>query len=152
MTELKEGVYIAQGPETNVLVKIIGQSPFSEIVGAIDLNAFCKDGTVRKLTEKDVEVQDILSCPEKYRFEVPSLTEAVNGVGMIELGEVDIKGLTQSEEEIIKCTKKIKELDCIYERTVAETKMKIWLKNSFNYSLSQGEFIIKKLRAKLAAK
>ena len=35
---LKAGMWIAQGPETNVLLLLSGVEPLLEVVGAIDLN------------------------------------------------------------------------------------------------------------------
>lgn len=38
--ELKAGMWIAKGPEINVLLRVCGKSPLLEIKGAIDLNYF----------------------------------------------------------------------------------------------------------------
>ena len=153
MKELKPGVYIAQGKETNVLINVQGNGQFMEIVSAIDLNAFYKDGTVKKLDKTSIEVVDIMSFQESYNFEAPSLTDAVKSAGLaFKIEDIDPNGLSQSEEEITKCSKKLKELDSFYDRQTAETKMKLWLKHELGYSLSQGDFIIKKLRQKIATK
>ena len=147
MKELKPGVFIAQGKQNNVLINVQGNGQFMEIVSAIDLNAFYKDGTVKKLDKTSVEVVDIMSFQESYNFEVPSLTDAVKSAGMvINLDDIDPNGLTQSEEELQKCFKKLKELDSYWNRETAETKMKVWLMHEFGYALNQGTFIINKLR------
>ncbi len=145
MKQLTSGVFIAQGPETNILVNVQGSGQFMEIISAIDLNAFYKSGTVKQLDKNSLELVDIMSFPERYNFEVPSLTDAVKGNGFAtDLN--NITELSQSEEELAKCMKKLKEFDSFYEKVMAETKMKIWLKNELGYSLSQGDFIINKLR------
>ena len=83
--ELKDGVYIAQGPDTNILIRVVGKVPLLEIVGAINLNKFYQTGKVESLSKDSIEVLDILSCPEKYCFENPSLSNVVeNKTGLNE--------------------------------------------------------------------
>ena len=46
---LKAGMWIAQGPETNVLLLLSGVEPLLEVVGAIDLNYFKQNGKLKIL-------------------------------------------------------------------------------------------------------
>ena len=45
--ELKAGMWIAKGPEINVLLRVCGKSPILEIKGAIDLNYFFATGKAK---------------------------------------------------------------------------------------------------------
>ena len=55
---LKAGMWIAQGPETNVLLLLSGVEPLLEVVGAIDLNYFKQNGKAKDLTKDSPEVVD----------------------------------------------------------------------------------------------
>lgn len=83
MKELKEGVWMAQGPSQNIIIKAVGEAPFIEIISGIDMNAFFDTGTVKKLTKSSVEIQHILSNPYDYQFEPLTVTESVlNALGI----------------------------------------------------------------------
>lgn len=57
---LKAGMWIAQGPETNVLLLLSELEPLLEVVGAIDLNYFKQNGKAKDLTKDSPEVVDIM--------------------------------------------------------------------------------------------
>lgn len=146
MKELKEGIYIAQGPETNILIRLAGKSPLLTVVGAIDLNQFYQTGKVTNLSKDSIEVLDIMSCPEKYRFEVPSITSAIENIKGIdkETGRTlnDIK-----DEEESEFLNKYQELIRLYgDCDTANTRMILYLKREKNISISQGRFVIEKLK------
>ena len=144
--ELKEGIYIAQGPETNILIRLAGKSPLLTVIGAIDLNQFYQTGKVENLSKDSIEVLDIMSCPEKYRFEVPSITSAIENIKGIdkETGRTlnDIK-----DEEESEFLNKYQELIRLYgDCDTANTRMILYLKREKNISISQGRFVIEKLK------
>lgn len=144
--ELKEGIYIAQGPETNILIRLAGKSPLLTVIGAIDLNQFYQTGKVENLSKDSIEVLDIMSCPEKYRFEVPSITTAIENIKGIdkETGRTlnDIK-----DEEESEFLNKYQELIRLYGNCdTANTRMILYLKREKNISISQGRFVIEKLK------
>lgn len=144
--ELKEGIYIAQGPETNILIRLAGKSPLLTVIGAIDLNQFYQTGKVENLSKDSIEVLDIMSCPEKYRFEVPSITTAIENIKGIdkETGRTlnDIK-----DEEESEFLNKYQELIRLYgDCDTANTRMILYLKREKNISISQGRFVIEKLK------
>lgn len=140
--ELTAGIWIAQGPEVNTLIHLVGKSPMLSVIGAIDLNAFYKNGEVRKLDINSIEVQDIMMYPEKYQFETINTSSTVENI----LGyncDVARDEETITEEFINSCIVKyrqfIKLTDSIDE---AKTKMKIWLKREHQFSVSQGGYFI----------
>ena len=56
--ELKAGMWIAKGPEINVLLRVCGKSPLLEIKGAIDLKLFSATGKAKELDVSN-EITDI---------------------------------------------------------------------------------------------
>ena len=83
MKELKEGVWMAQGPSQNVIIKAVGEAPFIEIVSGIEMNAFFDTGAVKKLTKTSVEIQHIIQNPYDYQFEPLTVSESVlNALGI----------------------------------------------------------------------
>lgn len=79
--KLKAGMWIAQGPQTNILLLLQGESPMLKVIGAIDLNVFNATGKAKQLDESTAEVQDILMYPDKYTFEPPCTTDAIDSKG-----------------------------------------------------------------------
>ena len=77
MKELQKGVYIAQGPETNVLIRLSGKAPMLEVTTAIDLNAFYNKGKIVELALNSAEIIDIMSYPENYVFYEPAVSDSV---------------------------------------------------------------------------
>ena len=145
--ELKEGVYIAQGPETNILIRLVGKAPMLEVIGAIDLNKFYQTGKVVNLEKNSIEVLDVISCPEKYRFELPSVTSVVETKTGIDR-ESGRKVTDIEDSEISEFTDKYQSLIKLYGNCdTAENRMILWLKKEKNISISQGRFVIDKIKA-----
>lgn len=83
MKELKEGVWMAQGPSQNVIIKAVGEAPFIKIIAGIEMNSFFNTGKVKALTEKSTEIQHIMQCPYDYHFEPLTVSESVlNSMGI----------------------------------------------------------------------
>lgn len=146
--ELKqEGIYIAQGPENNVLIKIVGKAPMLEVAGAIDLNHFYKTGEAKNLSKTSDEVLDILSCPEKYNFEYPSFTEAVKseGIDRSKGKSIDIENIPDDDFQTY--AKEYKNLHGYLKPDEAERKFIMWLRQKHNISINNGHFIVKKIKA-----
>lgn len=143
--ELSAGVYIAQGPEMNILIRLTGKSPMLSIISAIDLNSFFKEGKVISLDIQSMEVQDILMYPEKYKFETLNTSSTVDN----ETGYDD--GINRDENSITEdfirmCIPKYRQMIQLTNNVdEAKVKMKIWLKREHDFSISQGEAFINKL-------
>lgn len=143
--ELSAGVYIAQGPEMNILIRLTGKSPMLSIISAIDLNSFFKEGKVVSLDIQSMEVQDILMYPEKYKFETLNTSSTVDN----ESGYDD--GINRDENSITEdfirmCIPKYRQMIQLTNNIdEAKVKMKIWLKREHDFSISQGEAFINKL-------
>ena len=148
--ELKEGLYIAQGPETNVLIRFVGTAPMLEIKGAIDLNEFYKTGTAVNLAKDSVEVLEIMSCPEKYNFEKPSITDAIQSEGIDQNKGKSYDDLNESDFDTF--VAKYKELRCMYNSNETESKFLIWLRKEHNVAITTGKFIISKIKASFQRK
>lgn len=83
MKELKEGVWMAQGPSQNVIIKAVGEAPFIKIISGIEMNAFFDTGKVKELKEKSIEIQHIIQNPYDYHFEPLTVSESVlNAMGL----------------------------------------------------------------------
>lgn len=104
MKELKEGVWMAQGPSQNVIIKAVGESPFIKIIAGIEMNAFFDTGKVKALSESSIEIQHILQNPYDYQFEPLTVSESVlNALG---IGKKLFSKTTKdfSENELIEIT------------------------------------------------
>lgn len=147
--ELTAGVWVAQGPEINVLIHLTGKSPMLSVIGAINLNEFYKNGRVVELHINDIEIQDILMYPEKYQFETvntSSTVENINGYDCDAKRDED----TITEEFIQKCIPKYRQfLKLTNSIDEAKVKMKIWLKREHQFSISQAGYFIDKMIAKM---
>ena len=78
MLELKRaGLYIANGKNTSVLVRVAGEYPYLRVISGVLLNDMEKDGTVTVLKEDDPELQDIVCNPKNYIFDLPSVSSSV---------------------------------------------------------------------------
>ena len=143
--ELKAGMWIAQGSETNILIRVAGASPMLEIIGAMDLNSFYRTGEIKQLEKDSIEVIDIQSCPEKYRFEKPTITDAIKSAG---IDTTSGKKLDEIKDEELKLfLNKYQELISLYHNTQnAETRFIVWLKQNHGYAISQGKFVISKIK------
>lgn len=140
--ELIAGVWIAQGPEINVLVHLTGKSPMLRVIGAIDLNAFYSNGEVRPLQKDSIEIQDILMYPEKYQFETINTSSTVeNTLGYNCDSDRDEETIT--EEFINSAVAKYRQfLKITGDVNETKTKVKIWLKREHQFSVSQAEYFV----------
>lgn len=78
MLELKKaGLYIANGKNVSVLVKVTGTAPMLDIVSGILLNDMERDGNVTILNSDSLIIQDILLNPKNYVFDLPAVSDAV---------------------------------------------------------------------------
>ena len=78
MLELKKaGLYIANGRNVSVLIKVTGEAPMLDIVSGVLLNDMERDGTVTKLDQDSIIIQDILMNPKNYIFDLPAVSDAV---------------------------------------------------------------------------
>lgn len=78
MLELKKGgLYIANGKNVSVLIKVTGEAPMLDIVSGVLLNDMERDGRVTKLDSDSVIIQDILMNPKNYVFDLPSVSQAI---------------------------------------------------------------------------
>ena len=57
---LKEGVWMAQGPSQNIIIKAVGEAPFIKILKGISMNEFFNTGRVKELGENSIEIQHIV--------------------------------------------------------------------------------------------
>ena len=79
MLELKKaGLYIANGKNVSVLIKVTGEAPMLDIVSGVLLNDMERDGTITKLDQDSVIIQDILVNPRNYIFDLPAVSNAIN--------------------------------------------------------------------------
>lgn len=139
---LKAGMWIAQGPETNVLLLLSGVEPLLEVIGAIDLNYFKQNGKAKDLTKDSPEVVDIMMYPEKYTFALPSITEVINGVGIGDLQTLEGIGEDSRKDKII-------EEGISYYRTAlplygieqAKVRTRLHLKKKYSLKMSQANYV-----------
>lgn len=138
--ELYQGVFIAQGDSINVLIRLVGKSPMLRVIGAIDLNAFYQSGEVKQLDTESIEIQDILMYPEKYQFETPQISDAIQ---VCDGEEVNRDEDTIDETFIMNSVQKYKQFVRL-SNTIdqAKVKMKIWLKREHQFSVSQAGYFI----------
>ena len=139
---LKAGMWIAQGPETNVLLLLSGVEPLLEVVGAIDLNYFKQNGKAKNLTKDSPEVVDIMMYPEKYTFALPSITEVVDNVGIGDLQTLE--GLVEYSRK----DKIVEEGIAYYKSTLplygieqAKVRTRLHLKKKYSLKMSQANYV-----------
>lgn len=139
---LKAGMWIAQGPETNVLLLLSGVEPLLEVVGAIDLNYFKQNGKAKDLTKDSPEVVDIMMYPEKYTFALPSITEVVDNVGIGDLQTLEGLGEDYRKDKIIE------EGIAYYKSTLplygveqAKVRTRLHLKKKYSLKMSQANYV-----------
>lgn len=146
MLELKKaGLYIANGKNTSVLIRVGGEAPMLDIISGILLNDMERDGTITKLTKENVEIQDILMNPKNYIFEYPSVSEAVK----IESGlETTTRSrLEYTDSDFSEWVDKYKELRISYPDNY-EVKILSFLMR-FDYSKTQADMIVKQIKTRM---
>ena len=139
---LKAGMWIAQGPETNILLLLSGVEPLLEVVGAIDLNYFKQNGKAKDLTKDSPEVVDIMMYPEKYTFALPSITEVVDNVGIGDLQTLEGLGEDSRKDKITE------EGIAYYKSTLplygieqAKVRTRLHLKKKYSLKMSQANYV-----------
>lgn len=85
-----------------------------EVKGAIDLNYFFATGKAKELDPNSSEIVDIMSYPNNYNFDPPSITDVINNI-----------------HGIGKCTFES------YKATPEETNIRIFIKREFNLTMGQ---------------
>lgn len=155
MKELRKGVYIAQGPETNVLIRLSGKAPMLEVTTAIDLNTFYNKGKIVELALNSAEIIDIMSYPENYVFYEPAVSDSVYNKEGLESFKGKEDGNSTTDEEYEEFKNKYQEfINWTNDIDRAKSKFVIWLKTEKKFSINQGKFIlnevIRRLQPKLA--
>lgn len=146
MLELKKaGLYIANGKNTSVLIRVGGEAPMLDIISGVLLNDMEKDGTITKLDKDSVEIQDIMLNPKNYIFEHPAVSEAVKM-------EAGLEGTTKARPEFTDSDfndwiEKYKEFRVSYPENY-EVKLTAFLIR-FDYSKTQADMIIRQIKTRL---
>lgn len=146
MLELKRaGLYIANGKNTSVLVRVAGEYPYLRVISGVLLNDMEKDGTVTVLKEDDPELQDIVCNPKNYIFDLPSVSSSVKNES----------GLKTTEKKSIEFTNE--QFDEWVNKYINFTKMYPEQYNvkaqvmiiSAGFSISQADLIIQQIQTRL---
>lgn len=145
MLELKKaGLYIANGKNVSVLVKVVGEAPMLDIVSGVLLNDMEKNGTVTILDRNSIIIQDILVNPKNYIFDLPSVSDAVFKEPF---GDQSEKAISFEDNEFEELVDTYQDLRIMYPETYI-IKMQINLINK-GYSKNQADVIINKIEAKI---
>lgn len=146
MLELKRaGLYIANGKNTSVLVRVAGEYPYLRVISGVLLNDMEKDGTVTVLKEDDPELQDIVCNPKNYIFDLPSVSSSIKNEN----------GLKTTEKKSIEFTNE--QFDEWVNKYINFTKMYPEQYNvkaqvmiiSAGFSISQADLIIQQIQIRL---
>ena len=141
MLELKRaGLYIANGKNTSVLIKVAGEAPMLEIISGVVLNDMERDGTVTVLGKDDLIIQDILTNPKKYVFDYPAVSNDITGIPFGRSKE-EMKDIEDIEFE--KWLDKYQEFKALYPDNY-KVKLQISLINE-GFTINQADLIIAKL-------
>lgn len=147
MIELKKaGLYIANGKNTSVLIRVVGEYPMFSIVSGVLLNDMEKDGTVTVLHEDNHELQDILCNPKDYIFDLPAISEAITHEKGLDTNSKKI--LEYTEEDFRNWVDIYKQYKVAYPKQ-HDIKMTIYLMKNGNFSKNQAELVIKQLCVRL---
>lgn len=142
MLELKKaGLYIANGKNTSVLIKVAGEAPLLEIISGVLLNDMEKDGTITPLGKDSIIIQDIVMNPKNYIFELPSVSEAVSKQPF-EDSEVD-----ESDVDLEAMVDKYLDLRAMYPDKYI-IKMQVYIIGK-GYSKTQADRIINKVKSRI---
>lgn len=142
MLELrKAGLYIANGKNTSVLIKVAGEAPLLEIISGVLLNDMEKDGTITPLGKDSIIIQDIVMNPKNYIFELPSVSEAVTKQPF-EDSEVD-----ESDVDLEEMVDKYLDLRNMYPEKYI-IKMQVYIIGK-GYSKTQADRIINKVKSRI---
>ena len=142
MLELrKAGLYIANGKNTSVLIKVAGEAPLLEIISGVLLNDMEKDGTITPLGKDSIIIQDIVTNPKNYIFELPSVSDAVSKQPF-EDSEVD-----ESDIDLEEMIDKYLDLRNMYPEKYI-IKMQVYIIGK-GYSKTQADRIINKVKSRI---
>ena len=142
MLELrKAGLYIANGKNTSVLIKVAGEAPLLEIISGVLLNDMEKDGTITPLGKDSIIIQDIVMNPKNYIFELPSVSDAVSKQPF-EDSEVD-----ESDIDLEEMIDKYLDLRNMYPEKYI-IKMQVYIIGK-GYSKTQADRIINKVKSRI---
>lgn len=146
MLELKKaGLYIANGKNICVLVRVAGEYPYLRVISGVLLNDMEKDGTITILKESDPELQDIVCNPKNYIFDFPSVSESIKNQ----------KGLETSEKKTVEFTseqfddwvnKYISYTRMYPEQYIVKTQVMLI---SAGFSKSQADLIIQQIQTRV---
>lgn len=144
MLELKKsGLYIANGKNVSVLIKVTGEAPMLDIVSGVLLNDMEKDGTVTKLDQDSYIIQDILMNPKNYIFDLPAVSDAIKQDPMKESN----KSTDLEEEELEDLIDRYQDLRIMYpDKYIIKMQAVIIGKG---YSKSQADIIIRQVESKI---
>ena len=145
MLELKKaGLYIANGKNVSILIKVTGTAPMLDIVSGVLLNDMEKDGTITKLSPDSLLIQDILMNPKNYIFDLPAISDAIYKDPN---KEESTKTTNLNNEELEKYIGKYEDLRVMYpERYII--KMQALLIGE-GYTKSQSDILIKTIESKI---
>ena len=144
MLELKKaGLYIANGKNVSVLIKVTGEAPMLDIVSGVLLNDMEKDGTVTKLDQDSYIIQDILMNPKNYIFDLPAISDAIKQDPMKDSN----KSTDLEEEELEDLIDRYQDLRIMYpDKYIIKMQAVIIGKG---YSKSQADIIIRQVESKI---
>lgn len=144
MLELKKsGLYIANGKNVSVLIKVTGEAPMLDIISGVLLNDMEKDGTVTKLDQDSYIIQDILMNPKNYIFDLPAVSDAIKQDPMKESN----KSTDLEEEELEDLIDRYQDLRTMYpDKYIIKMQAVIIGKG---YSKSQADIIIRQIESKI---
>lgn len=144
MLELKKaGLYIANGKNVSVLIKVTGEAPMLDIVSGVLLNDMEKDGTVTKLDQDSYIIQDILMNPKNYIFDLPAVSDAIKQDPMKDSN----KSTDLEEEELEDLIDRYQDLRIMYpDKYIIKMQAVIIGKG---YSKSQADIIIRQVESKI---
>ena len=158
-SNLRAGMWIAQGPEMDILVTLTGEAPLLEFVCGLDLNSF-KRGVMKTLSKESREIQDMLMYPDKYIFEAPNVSAAINnenGLGKTTFESIPL--CPEKEEEILdyyinvalpsKLDRKCK-AEGISREDAAKNMTAIYIKHKYSYTLGHAFTLLAKVLKTLA--
>lgn len=144
MLELKKaGLYIANGKNVSVLIKVTGEAPMLDIVSGVLLNDMERDGTVTKLDQDSFIIQDILMNPKNYIFDLPAVSDAIKG----DLTKETNKSTDMEDFELENLIDTYRNLRNMYpEKYIIKMQAVIIGKG---YSKSQADIIIRQIESKI---
>lgn len=144
MLELKKsGLYIANGKNVSVLIKVTGEAPMLDIISGVLLNDMEKDGTITKLDQDSYIIQDILMNPKNYIFDLPAVSDAIKQDPMKESN----KSTDLEEEELEDLIDRYQDLRVMYpDKYIIKMQAVIIGKG---YSKSQADIIIRQIESKI---